>query len=147
MITITGMAAALGACSGNVPATDNAAENKEFRYLIDEFTDLKIMRYQIPGWDELTLQQKEYVYHLSEAAKYGRDIIWAQNYKHNLSVRKALETILEKYDGDRRCEDFKKFERRRGLFYREKRSIFLSLQISFLRKDYLHSTTIQQKNQ
>ena len=110
MITITGMAAALGACSGNVPATDNAAENKEFRYLIDEFADLKIMRYQIPGWDELTLQQKEYVYHLSEAAKYGRDIIWAQNYKHNLSVRKALETILEKYDGDRRCEDFKKFE-------------------------------------
>ena len=63
MFTIAGMAAALVSCA------DKAAENKEFRFLIDEFADLKIMRYQVPGWDELTLQQKEYVYHLAEAAK------------------------------------------------------------------------------
>ena len=63
MITIAGLAAALASCS------DKAAQNEEFKYLIDEFADLKIMRYQVPGWDALSLQQKEYVYHLSEAAK------------------------------------------------------------------------------
>lgn len=104
MITIAGMAAALVSCA------DKAAEKGEFKYLIDEFADLKIMRYQVPGWDELSLQQKEYVYHLSEAAKYGRDIIWAQNYKHNLNIRKTLENILENYKGDRNTADFKSFE-------------------------------------
>ena len=104
MFTIAGMAAALVSC------TDKVAENKDFKFLIDEFADLKIMRYQVPGWDELTLQQKEYVYHLAEAAKYGRDIIWAQNYKHNLEIRKTLENILENYDGDRNNDDFKAFE-------------------------------------
>ena len=104
MFTIAGMAAALVSC------TDKVAENKDFKFLIDEFADLKIMRYQVPGWDELTLQQKEYVYHLAEAAKYGRDIIWAQNYKHNLEIRKTLENILENYDGDRNTDDFKAFE-------------------------------------
>ena len=104
MITIAGMAAALVSCA------DKTADNGEFKYLIDEFADLKIMRYQVPGWDELSLQQKEYVYHLAEAAKYGRDIIWAQNYKHNLSIRKTLENIIENYKGDRSCADFKAFE-------------------------------------
>ena len=104
MITIAGMAAALVSC------TDKAADNGEFKYLIDEFADLKIMRYQVPGWDDLSLQQKEYVYHLAEAAKYGRDIIWAQNYKHNLNIRKTLENILENYKGDRSGADFKAFE-------------------------------------
>ena len=104
MITIAGMAAALVSCS------DKAAEKGGFKYLIDEFADLKIMRYQVPGWDGLSLQQKEYVYHLAEAAKYGRDIIWAQNYKHNLSIRKTVENILENYKGDRSAEDFKTFE-------------------------------------
>ena len=65
MITIAGMAAALVSCS------DKAAQEGEFKYLIDEFADLKIMRYQVPGWNELTLAQKEYVYHLAEAAKYS----------------------------------------------------------------------------
>ena len=104
MITIAGMAAALASCA------DKAADNGDFKYLIDEFADLKIMRYQVPGWDALTLQQKEYVYHLSEASKYGRDIIWAQNYKHNLAIRKTLENILENYKGNRTSEDFKAFE-------------------------------------
>ena len=103
MITAAGMAAALVSCS------DKAAE-KDFKYLMDEFADLKIMRYQVPGWDELTLQQKEYVYHLAEAAKYGRDIIWMQNCRYNLPVRKVVENILENYKGDRSCEDFKAFE-------------------------------------
>ena len=104
MITIAGMAAALVSCS------DKAAKEDGFRYLMDEFADLKIMRYQVPGWDGLTLQQKEYVYHLAEAAKYGRDIIWMQNCRHNLDVRKAIENILENYEGDRTSEDWKMFE-------------------------------------
>ena len=103
MISIAGMAAALVSCS------DKAAQ-KDFKYLMDEFADLKIMRYQVPGWDELTLQQKEYVYHLAEAAKYGRDIIWMQNCKYNLDVRKALEAVLENYGGDRSCDEYKAFE-------------------------------------
>ena len=104
MITIAGLAAALASCS------DKAAKDVDFKYLVDEFADLKIMRYQVPGWDALTLQQKEYVYHLAEAAKYGRDIIWMQNCRYNLEVRKAIENILENYKGDRTSEDWTKFE-------------------------------------
>ena len=87
----------------------NGASDGDFKYLIDEFADIKIMRYQVPGWDSLSLRQKEYVYHLSEAAKYGRDIIWAQNSRYGLPVRKVLENILENYDGDRSCKDFQDF--------------------------------------
>ena len=110
MITIAGVAAAISSCGSTETTTDNAAENKEFKYLVDEFADLKIMRYQVPGWEELTLKQKEYVYHLAEAAKYGRDIIWAQNCRYNLQIRKTLENILENYKGDRTTEDWAKFE-------------------------------------
>ena len=101
MIAITSLAAAAISC---------AQKEEEFKYLVDEFADLKIMRYKVPGWENLSLQQKEYVYHLAEAAKYGRDIIWMQNCKYNLAIRKTLENILENYKGDRECEDFKAFE-------------------------------------
>lgn len=104
MILSAGMAAALVSCS------DKAAQENDFRYLVDEFADLKVMRYQVPGWDALTLEQKEYVYHLAEAAKYGRDIIWVQNCRSNLEVRKALEAILMNYAGDRTSEEFRSFE-------------------------------------
>lgn len=81
----------------------------DFKYLVDEFADIKIIRYQIPGWDSLTLKQKEYAYHLSEAAKWGRDIHWDQNCKYNLPLRHVLENILNNYDGDRKCKDFRDF--------------------------------------
>lgn len=84
------MIAAAASCADNNDA--------EFKYLVDEFADLQILRYQIPGFDELTLQQKEYVYHLSEAAKLGRDIIWDQNCERNLEVRHALEAVLSAHD-------------------------------------------------
>ena len=103
MIAFAGLAASALSCGGN-------AAEKDFKYLVDEFADLKIMRYQVPGWDGLTLQQKEYVYHLAEAAKYGRDIIWMQNNKYNIQIRKALENILENYQGDRSCAEFSQFE-------------------------------------
>ena len=102
MITAAGLAAALVSC--------NEKKAADFKYLVDEFADLKIMRYKVPGWNELTLQQKEYVYHLAEAAKYGRDIIWMQNCKDNLAVRKVVENIIANYKGDRDCADYKAFE-------------------------------------
>lgn len=102
MIAMTGLAATALSCA-------DKADNGDFKYLIDEFADLKIIRYKVPGWDELTLAQKEYVYHLGEAAKYGRDIIWVQNCKYNLPVRHTIENILENYDGDRSCEEFAQF--------------------------------------
>ena len=103
MIAFSGLAAAMVSCG------DKAAD-KDFKYLVDEFADLKIMRYQVPGWDGLTLQQKEYVYHLAEAAKYGRDIIWMQNFKDNLAVRKVLENVLENYTGDKTVSEYEQFE-------------------------------------
>lgn len=105
MLVLGSTAAAMAAC-GDAPRKEGA---DDFRYLVDEFADLKVMRYRIPGWDDLTLQQKEYLYHLGEAAKYGRDILWAQNCEYNLLVRKAVENIIENYRGDRECKDFQDF--------------------------------------
>lgn len=105
MTAIAALAASAASCGGGA----GTAGDQDFRYLIDEFADLKIMRYRIPGWDDLTLRQKEYVYHLGEAAKYGRDIIWDQNGKYNLEIRKVLENILTNYEGDRECKDFQDF--------------------------------------
>ena len=93
--------------------TQNPKESKtqeqEFKYLVDEFADLKVIRYKVPGWDDLSLQQKSFIYYMSEAAKCGRDIFWDQNFKHNLEVRRALENILESYTGDRETPEFKEF--------------------------------------
>ena len=105
MTAVTALAAAAVSC-GNAP---ESSQGTDFKYLIDEFADIKIMRYRIPGWESLTLCQKEYAYHLGEAAKYGRDILWDQNCRYNLQVRKVLERILENYQGDRECVDFQNF--------------------------------------
>ena len=104
MMAMMGTAALLVSCGDGGQKSQG-----DFKYLIDEFADLKIMRYQIPGWDELSLRQKEYVYHLGEAAKYGRDIIWMQNCEVNLPIRKAVETVIEKYEGDRDSKDYQDF--------------------------------------
>ncbi len=91
MIILAGAAALLSGCETPAPKTGE----ESFKYTIDSFADLKVMRYRIPGWENLTLRQKAYAYHLSEAAKYGRDILWDQNCKDNLRVRHAVEAILE----------------------------------------------------
>ena len=88
----------------------NKDKEEGFRYLLDEFADLKVIRYTVPGWDGLSLQQKEYVYHLAEAAKWGRDIYWDQNCEQNLALRKVLEKIITDYKGDRDCEEYRDFE-------------------------------------
>ena len=101
MMLIAGVAAAFSGCE--------APKGENFKYTIDAFADLKVMRYQIPGWENLTLQQKEYAYHLAEAAKYGRDILWDQNCKENLRVRHALEAILEADGIDREAPGYADF--------------------------------------
>ena len=90
---------------------DNRPKNPDpdFKYQIDSFADLKIIRYKIPGWENLSLRQKTYAYHLAEAAKFGRDILWDQNCKENLRIRHAVETILDQYPGERDCADFAAF--------------------------------------
>ena len=84
--------------------------NDNFDYNVERFADLQILRYQVPGFDELTLQQKKLIYYLSEAAQSGRDILYDQNGKYNLRIRRALEAIYVNYEGDRNSEDFKALE-------------------------------------
>ena len=87
-----------------------AEEPKEdFRYLTEQFADIKIIRYRIPDFDKLTPKQKELVYYLSEAGLSGRDMMWAQNYRHNLTIRKALENIIRTYGGERKGEGWENF--------------------------------------
>ena len=105
MILTIGAAAALCSCSQGEKKT----QDTDFHYLLDEFADLKVIRFRVPGWDNLSLRQKEYAYHLSEAAKLGRDITWDQYCKWNLPVRHVVEDILNEYDGDRECADFQNF--------------------------------------
>lgn len=83
--------------------------DQEFKYLSEQFADLKILRYKIHGFEELPPQQKELLYYLYEAALSGRDIFWDQNFKNNLFVRRTLENIVETYSGDRNAPDFAKF--------------------------------------
>ena len=90
-------------------ACDRGKEQGDFKYCVDEFADIGVIKYQIPDWDSLSLQEKEYVYYLAEAAKYGRDIIWAQNFQYNLPIRKALETIIKDYGGEREGEQWEQF--------------------------------------
>ncbi len=94
-------------CSKKKCKSDDTSNN--FKFLVEQFSDAKIMRYQVPGFDSLTLKEKELLYYLSEAALCGRDIIFDQNCKLNLPIRYTLEEIVDKYEGDREVENFKKF--------------------------------------
>ena len=105
MILTIGAAAALCSCSQGEKKT----QDTDFHYLLDEFADLKVIRFRVPGWGNLSLRQKEYAYHLSEAAKLGRDITWDQYCKWNLPIRHVVEDILNEYEGDRECADFQNF--------------------------------------
>ncbi len=85
-------------------------ETTKFSYKVDAFADLEILRYQVTDFENLTLQQKKYVYYLSEAALCGRDILFDQNYKYNLLVRKTLEGIYLHFEGDKTTTDYQSFE-------------------------------------
>jgi dipeptidyl-peptidase-3 len=102
-------ASAIGLLAGSCQTGSKGVQEEKFRYLADEFADLRVIRYRIPGWDSLTFNQKEYIYHLSEAAKTGRDIFWDQNFKHGLKIRKVLETIFDNYAGEKESSDYAEF--------------------------------------
>jgi dipeptidyl-peptidase-3 len=85
-------------------------QTDQFEYQSEQFADIKILRYQIPGFEQLSLDQKKYVYYLTQAGLAGRDIIYDQNYRHNLKIRRALEYIYKNYKGDTSTEDWKNFE-------------------------------------
>lgn len=78
-------------------------------YIAEQFDDIRILRYQVPAFEGLTLKEKLFIYYLSRAALAGRDILWDQNNKYNLRIRRVLEKILRDYRGDRECEEFKAF--------------------------------------
>ena len=109
MITLSTAAALLSACSGNVQKQEEVA-NDDFTYQVEKFADLEILRYQVPGFEELSLQQRTLLYYLSQAALEGRDILFDQNCKYNLQIRRTLEAIYENYEGDRNDEQFKALE-------------------------------------
>jgi len=96
------------ACNQNKTNKEENANTENV--VVDRFADIQVLRYQVPGFDMLSLERKLFVYHLSEAALSGRDIIYNQNYKHNLRIRKTLEEIYTKYEGDKSTEAFKQFE-------------------------------------
>ena len=100
MLILTGTLAAASSC---------AKQDEAFKYTLDSFADIKVMRYQVPGWEDLTLRQKAYAYHLGEAAKWGRDILWDQNCRYNIPLRHALEHILREYKGDKDCPEWQDF--------------------------------------
>ncbi len=104
MLCVCGLGLVAASCS-QVSQTNE----EPFKYTVDEFADLQILRYRIPGWDSLSLQQKAYIYHLSEAGKCGRDILFNQNFKYNLGIRKILERIIKGYAGDRECQEWNQF--------------------------------------
>ena len=101
-IILFGMAlVALSACQ----------KQETFNYTVDKFYDLEILRYQVPEFDSLTLQQKTLVYHLTEAALHGRDILFDQNGRYNLRIRRTLEALYTQYKGDRTSEEFLNLEK------------------------------------
>lgn len=81
-----------------------------FEYEAEQFADIKVLRYKIPNWENLTLLEKQLVYYLTQAGTAGRDMMWDQNYKHNLKIRKALEQIYTTYAGDKTTKDWTNFE-------------------------------------
>lgn len=103
----------LGACTqgkqaGSEPIDDGI--DSTFEYKVDRFADIEILRYPVPGFNSLSLQQKELIYYLSQAALEGRDILWDQHNHHNLTIRRVCEGVYENYMGDKSSEEWKQFE-------------------------------------
>ncbi|MCX6234368.1 MAG: dihydrofolate reductase [Bacteroidetes bacterium] len=87
--------------------TQQPPPSEDFKFFLEKFADLRVMRYRVPGFDSLTLDQKKLIYYLSQAALAGRDIIYDQNYKYNIAIRTTLEEIIRHYTGARESADFK----------------------------------------
>jgi len=102
-------AAMVATCSCQSKEQTKTGE-ESFNYSVDRFADIQVLRYQVPGFEELSLDKKQLLYHLSEAALMGRDIMFDQNNRYNLAIRRALEAIYTEYTGDKENEQFKALE-------------------------------------
>lgn len=104
--------AAIGTLMIGVAApTVMAATKSDFNYVVDRFADIEVLRYKVPGFEELSLNQKKLIYYLTEAGIMGRDILWDQNGKYNLPIRQLLEGVYTNYSGDKNSNEFKAFEK------------------------------------
>jgi dipeptidyl-peptidase-3 len=115
LLKITGLFVTLTVsviCNGQIAKTAEAkiTEKAPFDYVVEQFADIKVLRYQIPGWENLTLKEQKLVYYLTQAGTSGRDIMWDQHYKYNLKIRKGLEHIYQNYAGKKTSEDWNNFE-------------------------------------
>ncbi len=90
--------------------TEQKIVEEKFDYVVEQFADIKVLRYQISGWENLSLKEQKLVYYLTQAGLSGRDIMWDQNYRHNLQIRKALEKVYTSYAGDKTSNDWKSFD-------------------------------------
>ncbi len=99
----------LTGCNNKKEEKSDMNKSGDFKYLTEQFADIGIVRYQVPGFNELSLKQKTLLYYLYQAALSGRDIIYDQNYKYNLVIRRTLEAIVNNYSGDRNIDDYKQF--------------------------------------
>jgi dipeptidyl-peptidase-3 len=105
------LAGVVGACKQEkAPEVVEAPEKIAYETFVEQFADVKVLRYEIPGFEDLTLKEKKLVYYLTQAGLSGRDMMWDQNYRHNLSIRVALEKVYTNYTGDKNTEDWKAFE-------------------------------------
>ena len=98
------------ACKNEVKEEPVETVETDFSFNVEEFADIKILRYQIPGWENLSLKEQKLVYYLTQAGLAGRDIMWDQNYRHNLKIRHALETVYTKFEGDKTTDNWASFE-------------------------------------
>jgi len=93
----------------NQLAETDVKTDTTFNFTVEEFADIKVLRYQIPGWENLSIKEQKLVYYLTQAGLSGRDIMWDQNYRYNLEIRSALESIYNNYEGDKNAEDWNSF--------------------------------------
>jgi dipeptidyl-peptidase-3 len=107
IVIMTLLTALIASCNNSKKATEN--ESDSFNYFVDQFEDMRVLRYRLPGFETLSLEQKKFIYYLSEAALSGRDILWMQNFKYNLLIRKTIEGIIAGYQGDKESADYKLF--------------------------------------
>ena len=103
-------AAAIALSTAMCSKTAQKAPEDDFNYHVDRFADIEVLRYKVPDFENLTPQQRIFIYYLTEAALWGRDILWDQNNRYNLDIRNLLEAVYTNYDGDRDTPEFKAFE-------------------------------------
>ncbi len=101
----------LSSCGNKSAEAEQAIDPANAPWIVDRFDDIKVLRYEVPGFEKLPLNQKLLVYYLAQASKCGRDILFDQNFKYNLAIRRTLEQIYTNYDGDRDAAEFKAMEK------------------------------------